>query len=72
MTSASPLRSYRETTGRTLEALGVEIGVNKSTILRWEDSRVPVDRVLEIERITGISRHELRPDVFGQPERASA
>ncbi|MCL8299412.1 MULTISPECIES: transcriptional regulator [Pseudomonas] len=26
--------------------------------------RVPAERVLEIEKATGISRHELRPDIY--------
>lgn len=26
--------------------------------------RVPAERVLEIERATGVSRHELRPDIY--------
>jgi DNA-binding transcriptional regulator YdaS (Cro superfamily) len=28
--------------------------------------RVPAGRVLDVERITGVSRHELRPDIFGE------
>lgn len=28
---------------------------------------VPPERVLDVERLTGISRHLLRPDVFGKP-----
>jgi DNA-binding transcriptional regulator YdaS (Cro superfamily) len=28
-------------------------------------TKVPPERVLEVERLTGVSRHELRPDVFG-------
>lgn len=41
------------------------LGVNKTTLLRWEDGtvQIPPDRVIEVERITGISRHELRPDL---------
>lgn len=36
---------------------------------RWETGarQVPPARVLDVERITGISRHELRADVFGPP-----
>ncbi|KAB0489718.1 transcriptional regulator [Pseudomonas vancouverensis] len=26
--------------------------------------RVPAERVLEIEKATGVSRHELRPDIY--------
>lgn len=32
-------------------------------VSQW--TQVPAERVLEVERITGISRHDLRPDVFG-------
>ncbi|PZP64983.1 MAG: hypothetical protein DI604_25710, partial [Delftia acidovorans] len=35
-------------------------------VSQWK--KVPAERVLEVERVTGISRHELRPDVFGHPE----
>lgn len=44
------------------------VGVNKATVTRWAQKRVPEDRVLEVESVTGIPRHELRPDlaaVFG-------
>ncbi len=67
MDSIPPLRRYRDQVGKTLEALGREFGVNKSTMLRWEEGRVPPDRALEVERLTGISRHELRPDIYGAP-----
>ncbi|MCV0379022.1 YdaS family helix-turn-helix protein [Nitratireductor sp.] len=47
------------------EILGVS---NPSVIANWRArGRIPAERVLEVERITGISRHELRPDVFGPP-----
>ncbi|MBX3583583.1 MAG: helix-turn-helix domain-containing protein [Rhizobiaceae bacterium] len=39
--------------------------VDKSTVLRWERGQIPPERAVEVERITGISRHELRPDIFG-------
>lgn len=47
-------------------ALARELGIKHTALYSW--SRVPAERVLDIERITGISRHELRPDIFGQPE----
>lgn len=62
-TDASPLRRYRG--DRTLESLSADFGVDKSTLLRWEEGKVPPARVLDVERITGISRHVLRPDIFG-------
>lgn len=48
------------------KALGYRIGIRSQACSNWDV--VPADRVLEIERITGISRHELRPDVFGPPD----
>ena len=50
-------------------ALGIK---NPSVVANWRTrGQVPADRAIEVERITGISRHELRPDIFGQPERAA-
>lgn len=48
-----------------LADLAREAGVDKATVTRWAQKRVPAERVAEVERITGISRHVLRPDVFG-------
>lgn len=41
-------------------------GVTPQAVSQWK--KVPADRVLDVERITGISRHLLRPDVFGAAE----
>ena len=61
----SPLAEYRKAHRKTLEEIGAALGVNKSTILRWEDNQVPVERLADVEKVTGISRQELRPDIFG-------
>ncbi|WLR92160.1 transcriptional regulator [Shinella zoogloeoides] len=44
-------------------ALSRELGIKHSSFHSWP--RVPAERVLEFERITGVSRHVIRPDVFG-------
>ena len=46
--------------------------VDKSTVSRWHENGVPPLRVLEVERVTGISRHDLRPDVYPLETEASA
>lgn len=46
------------------------LGVDKSLVTRWAQKRVPVERVADVERVTGIPRQKLRPDVFGHPEGA--
>lgn len=38
--------------------------LTSQAVSQWK--RVPGDRVLEVERLTGISRHDLRPDIFGE------
>jgi DNA-binding transcriptional regulator YdaS (Cro superfamily) len=48
----------------TLEQLADAFGVNKSTVLRWEEGKIPAERVLDVERQTGVSRSELRPDLY--------
>lgn len=45
-----------------LSQLAVELGVTAQAVHLWEV--VPIQRVLEVERITGISRRRLRPDYF--------
>lgn len=37
--------------------------ITSQAISQWK--RVPAERAIEVEAITGVSRHELRPDVFG-------
>lgn len=49
--------------GRRTE-LAVALGITPGAVSQW--SSVPPERVLEIERLTGISRHQLRPDIFGE------
>ncbi len=38
------------------------IGVTRQALFQWD--RVPAERVLQVERTTGISRHDLRPDLY--------
>lgn len=59
---------------RAIEAAGSQLalanalGIKSPSISGWYDrGKVPVERVLAIETATGVSRHELRPDVFGPP-----
>ncbi|MBT9373413.1 Cro/CI family transcriptional regulator [Rhizobium sp. CSW-27] len=47
-------------------SLARELGIKHTSLYRW--ARVPAARALEFERITGISRHDLRPDVYGAKE----
>jgi hypothetical protein len=45
-----------------IAALARALNVRHPTFYRWR--RVPAERVLQIEKATGISRHKLRPDLY--------
>jgi DNA-binding transcriptional regulator YdaS (Cro superfamily) len=64
----SPLTTYRETHKQTVDALAASLGVDRTTIWRWETGKVPVDRLADIERVTRIPRQKLRPDIFGEAQ----
>lgn len=51
-----------ELAGGTI-ALGKALGISRQAVEQW--TRVPPERVLEVERITGVSRYDLRPDIYG-------
>lgn len=71
---STPIKQWRQQVGKAADEVAREAGVTLAMWSRWETGarQVPPARVLDVERITGISRHDLRPDVFGvkpQPER---
>jgi len=43
-------------------------GITPQAISQWK--KVPVERVLDVERVTGVSRHDLRPDIYPPRRRA--
>ena len=54
----------------TQQALANALGIRSASISEWKArGRVLAERVLAIEAATGVSRHDLRPDIFGpKPE----
>lgn len=40
-------------------------GITHGAVSQWET--VPAERVLIVEQITGIPRHEIRPDIYPPP-----
>lgn len=42
--------------------IALQIGISLQAVSKWD--RIPAERVLTVEKITGISRHELRPDLY--------
>lgn len=44
-----------------------------SVVLNWRKrNSIPADRAIAVEGLTGISRHTLRPDIFGKADEAAA
>ena len=59
-------RAISEMGGPTKAATTLGIS-NPSVVLNWiARGQVPAHRVLDVEKASGISRHALRPDVFGE------
>ncbi len=56
------LQSAIETVGG-ISALARALGLAQPSVSAWQ--RIPADRVVSIETITGLSRTVLRPDLFG-------
>lgn len=54
----------------TRDALAAALGISGPAISSW--TRIPAERVLEIERLTGVHRHELRPDLYPDPPAEAA
>lgn len=47
-------------------ALAAALGIKAPSVSEWKArGKIPAERVLDVERLTGVSRHDLRPDVFG-------
>lgn len=52
--AVSAVGSRRKLAGR--------LGISFQAVCQWE--RVPIDRVVAVEALTGVPRAELRPDIF--------
>ncbi len=47
-------------------ALARKIGISQPSLSNW--NRIPAERVLSVEALTGIDRTVLRPDLYGAPD----
>lgn len=45
-------------------ALGASVGVTKMAVSLWKKNGVPAGRVIAIHLATGVTPHELRPDIY--------
>lgn len=68
------LRTWRKAQGLSATEAAKLVGVTRVHWYRMEAGirNVAHDKVLKFESITGISRYDLRPDVFGVHPRGAA
>jgi hypothetical protein len=67
-TPASTLKRIVMSAG-SQSALARRLHIRPQSIQSWiYYGRVPAERVLEVERLTGVPRHEIRPDLYPRSE----
>lgn len=55
-----------------LGPLAEKVGVRYQAVQAWlKRGMVPAERVLAVEKVTGVSRHELRPDIYPCEDRVA-
>ena len=62
--STQTLYQQLQTRGLTAADLARLVGVDKATVSRWHWRQVPAERVIQVERASGIPRQLLRPDLY--------
>lgn len=72
MEKTHPLTHWRKANGITQAAFGqmLKPTVGDAAITKWEKGRVPAERVLDVERVTGIPRSRIRPDIYPEDKLA--
>ncbi len=45
-------------------AVASALGVSYEAVRKWEAHGLPAERVLKVEKLSGVSRHLLRPDIY--------
>lgn len=65
----TPLDRAKKAAGNAA-ALATKVGVSPQALSQWKE--VPIRRVLDVERATGVPRYELRPDIYPPPEQEGA
>jgi DNA-binding transcriptional regulator YdaS (Cro superfamily) len=68
VTSTNPIELAAAQVGGVVK-LSLALGLSRGAVSQWK--RVPAERVLDVERLSGVSRSILRPDLY-PVERAAA
>jgi DNA-binding transcriptional regulator YdaS (Cro superfamily) len=65
------LKSIFRSRGFRLKAIAEAVGVDKATVTRWVQTRIPAERVADVSQITGLPKSALRPDLWPVDEAAA-
>lgn len=62
-----PLGTWRVETDKSVTDAAKAAGVTPAMWSRWENNKrlVPAERAVKLEDAIGVSRHDMRPDIFG-------
>ena len=65
MTPKAALKKAVKTVGSQNKLAGL-LGVQQPSVWGWlnKGTRLPAEHVLKIEEVSGVSRHDLRPDIY--------
>ena len=47
-----------------VQKISDHFNVSKQAVYLWFRTKIPAERVIELEKVTGIPRYELRPDIY--------
>lgn len=61
MNMAKPVERAKQIAGGAA-ALAGKLGISKQAVSMWQ--KIPAERVIAVEAITGIAREELRSDLY--------
>jgi DNA-binding transcriptional regulator YdaS (Cro superfamily) len=68
------LSEYLSSKSQSQDEFAKQLGVTQGLVWQWLSARtrITAERALQIETETGgaVTRHELRPDIFGDPPAA--
>lgn len=49
----------------SLAKLADDLGITRGAVVKWH--QIPASRVIKVAALTGLSRHDLRPDLYPEP-----
>jgi len=67
-TSPDPVELAVKGAGGTA-ALARALKIRSQAVSQW--TRIPAERVIQVEGVSGVSRHVLRPDLYPTPNEAA-